>query len=375
MARPGTLDPDTRHGDAQRVHLSSPPVEVARVERFMVKRVTSPATGLKATMADVAAATGLSWVTVARAMSAPHLVALKSRERIQAAIVELGYSPNLSARSLVSRATKIVGVIVPTIQNSLYADTMEGLTDVLLPAGYQLLLGHSAFDDDREDAVIQSILGRRPDAIVLTQGCRRPELRERLLQASIHVMEVWGLSPQPIDMAVGYDEAQAARLLADYLLDRGYDHFAYVTRPLQRFGFAQERWDGFQSAIRQRSSRSKVLLLEYEGDPARGCDAVNLVRSQHPDVQVLFCASSLFAVGALLECARRSIEVPRELAVVGIGDVQLAALTHPRLTVVSNRARDIGRRAGELIVARLQGGASVPQVVDLGVELIERESA
>src|SRR3984957_12487794 len=166
------------------------------------------------TLAQVAAHAGVSPITVTRVVRLPALVAEPTRMRVEAAMRALGYVPNLVAGSLASARTNSVGVLVPTIANSIFADTVQGLSDKLEPSGFSVILAQSRYDDRREDRMLAALLSRRPEAIIMV-GSPATEDGARLLRnARIPVVETWDLPASPIDAVAGFDNFKAGVAVA-----------------------------------------------------------------------------------------------------------------------------------------------------------------
>src|SRR3982751_4837825 len=136
-------------------------------------------------LGDVAKLAGVAPVTVSRAINKPDCVAPQTLKRIREAIDRTGYVPNLLAGALASARSRLVAAIGPTIAASVFQETIEALTNTLATAGYQLLLGQSGYGDSREDALLEAIVGRRPDGIVLTGVVHSAAGRKRLMAAAI----------------------------------------------------------------------------------------------------------------------------------------------------------------------------------------------
>src|ERR1700735_103147 len=161
------------------------------------------------TLSAVAKLAGVSSITVSRVVRLPNLVAPETRGRVEAAMRQLGYVPNLVAGSLASARTRSVGVLVPTIANSIFADTVQGLSDELEPLGYAVILAQSRYDAAREDHMLAAPLSRRPHAIIMV-GSPATEDGSRLLRrAGIPVVETWDLPLTPIDAVAGFDNYAA----------------------------------------------------------------------------------------------------------------------------------------------------------------------
>ena len=156
------------------------------------------------------------------ALNQPDKVAQATQERIHAAIEALGYIPNLAANPLRSERSGVVVAIVPTIENSVFSDTIQGISDVLDEANYKLLLGCAAYSFEKEEGLIKAFLGRRPDGLILTGTVHTPLTKNLLSTVSIPVVEMWYTSEKRIDMSVGFDNFQVGHAIAQCVIDIGY---------------------------------------------------------------------------------------------------------------------------------------------------------
>jgi LacI family gluconate utilization system Gnt-I transcriptional repressor len=327
------------------------------------------------TLADVAKIAGVSPMTASRALQKPHLVADETAERVRAAAEALAYVPNRIAGGLSSQRSNVVIAVIPSTLNPIFAELVEALRHGLLAGGYQLFLGLSEYAPQREDELIHTVLGRRPDAIVLTGVVHSPELRWLLSAAHVPVVETWDLTPTPIDMLVGFSNEGVGRAAAQHLLERGCRHPAFVIADDQR---AQVRRDAFAAALRERglAAPGEVVRAPSSVGAARG--ALGRLLAAHPEVDGVFCSSDHLAMGVLFEASARGLAVPERLAVIGFGNVEASAHTHPSLTTVAVDGGTIGREAARLLLARLggqDGGGGRRRVVDVGFHILSRESA
>lgn len=324
-------------------------------------------------MEEVARLAGVSMMTVSRAIREPGKVANTTRARIEAAIEKLGYVPNLTAGSLASNRSRIVAAIVPTIDNSIFAETMGGLTETLAASGYQLLLGQTGYDNSTEDALVAAFLGRRVDGIVITGVSHSAITRQRLAKAGIPVVETWDLTRTPIDMVVGFSNRAAGREMARYLLSRGHLRLGFAGGDDDR---TRSRLAGFEAAIRQvKNARLVQVVLPAGSSFQGGREALDDLLAQDANLQAIFFSNDALAVGALMECQRRRMQVPQQLAIAGFADLDIAAEVEPSLTTVQVRSRTIGEEAANMLLARLRGEPIASATRDLGFSVIQRTSA
>lgn len=323
-------------------------------------------------MEDVAREAGVSAITVSRALNTPDKLAPQTLRTVRSAIDRLRYVPNLTAGSLASNRSRTIAVIVPTLGSSIFSDTIDGLAQTLSPVGYQLLVGQTNYRFEEERAVVQAFLGRRVDGLVLTGVSHARGVRTSVLRAGKPVVETWDLSDRPIHMLVGFSNHAAGHAAASYLLGKGHRRLAYIGGSDDR---SQARLHGFRQAAREAGAADVAsALVPLPSSPTDASQAlVELMSSAAP--RAIFCSNDMLAAGALFECARRRIRVPQDLAIMGFADLPIAACTEPRLTSIQVRAQAMGARAGQMLLAHLEGKSLPGRIVNLGFAVVERESA
>jgi LacI family gluconate utilization system Gnt-I transcriptional repressor len=327
----------------------------------------------KPKLGDVAARAGVSTATVSRYINKLPLVSKAAGERIQAVIDELGYVPNLLAGALSSNRSRLVAVLVPGLSQSLFNPTIEAMVHALGQDGYTAMLGLSGNDDTDLNRLIDAALARSADGIILTGIVGHDNLRKRLKAAGTRIIETWGLPDNPIDAAVGFSHAQVGRAIAAYLARRGYSRPLLVTArgtrsAERRSGFVEE-WQG--------SSTVECQEIEVES-PSRFSQArliFRAVRQITPRPDVIICGSDGLAQGILVEALAAGMSVPDELAVVGFGNLPVAADMRPSITTVAVDGERIGREAAAILMQPDVNSPTAQRTIDVGFSLIERESA
>jgi LacI family transcriptional regulator, gluconate utilization system Gnt-I transcriptional repressor len=321
---------------------------------------------LPPTLSAVAKLAGVSSITVSRVVRLPAQVAPETRARVERAMRDLGYVPNLVAGALASARTNSVGVLVPTIANSIFADTVQGLSDKLEPAGFSVILAQSRYDDQREDRMLAALLSRRPDAIIMVGSPATEDGLRLLRNARIPVVETWELPATPIDAVAGFDNFKAGVAVARHLIAQGRSHLAYIGGSDPR---GTRRWLGFrEEALAHGLSEPRRLILDRN---APGSVAANL---HLPDVDAVFAANDAYAIGFMSGLRKAGIlrdgpASEQPVAVVGLGNLEMGQLISPSLSTISVHGHDIGRTAAALTLER--GGE---RRIDLGFELVLRDS-
>ena len=325
------------------------------------------------TLGDVARLAGVSPITVSRALNDPHRVSPETLARVREAVSRTGYVPNRVAGGLVSNRSRLVAVIIPTLASPMFLGTLQALSESLAAEGYQVMIGESGYDGTREDALLDAIIGRRPDGIVLTGVMHSTEGRRRLVASGIPVVETWDLTPTPIDMLVGFSHEQAGAAAARYLHQCGVRMPAMISADDHRAGLRRQ---GFAEAAKAMGrGKVPVRLVHAPTTLGEGRRALGALLERHPDIDAVFCSSDLLALGALIEARASGLEVPGRVRIVGFGDLDFARDADPPLTTLHVDGTAIGRQAARFLVDRIAGRPEGPRIVDLGVTLVPRASA
>lgn len=325
------------------------------------------------TLHDVAKLAGVAPITASRALNTPAAVSDEVRRKVADAVSRTGYVPNRLAGGLASARSRLVAAVVPTIAGPVFLKTVHALTETLAEHGYQLMLGQSGYTGSREDALLDAIIGRRPDGIVLTGILHSPEGRRRLLACGIPIVETWDLTPTPIDMLVGFSHVEAGRAVARYLHGKGRGHLAVVAGDDER---ARRRAGAF--AEMARTLGQAEVTEAYVAAPTTlrsGREALADLLQRQPATDAVFCSSDLLALGVVTEARVRGLQVPGQLAVVGFGDLDFASDVDPALSTVHIKGAEIGRLAAHCIVERAEGREVAQPIVDIGFTIVERASS
>ena len=325
------------------------------------------------TLEDVARAAGLSPMTVSRALNNPQLVRASTIEKVKAAVSITGYIPNMLAGGLASRRSKLIAVVVPQINNAMFVDTIQAISDALEARGYHMLLCVAGYGDETETDRVSALLSRRPDGVVLTGIHHAPELRKIILNAQIPVVEIWDLTPTPLDMLIGFSHEKIGAATGEYLLRQGHTRFALIWAGDRR---AAQRKKGLYEVIqRQPGCHIDEIVVPLPASMEAGRAGLRAILAQGAPVDAVVCSSDTLAQGAIMEAMSQGITVPEQLAVMGFGDLALAAHNVPSITTIGVDSWKMGQEAATLLADKIEGKGMGGQIVDIGFTLIERESA
>jgi LacI family gluconate utilization system Gnt-I transcriptional repressor len=306
-------------------------------------------------MQDVAKRLGLSTMTVSRALKADSPVAPETRAAVLKAIEELGYVPNLIAGSLSSRRSGFAAVLVPSINNPHFSETVLSLGAALQGEGMELLIGNTGYDREKEAELVRAFLARKPEAIILTSDGHSPATIKSLARARIPVVEIWDLPAKPIQHVVGFSNHDAMKALISQLLETGYSRITYVGEADDENTRGAFRRLGYCEAMTEQGLSPRLVSI---GRPpvtmSDGDSALEAVLSAFPDTELIACVSDPLAFGVITACQRRGWKVPDRLAVSGFGDFEIARVSMPTITTVAIDAGEIGRHSAKVILAAIK---------------------
>lgn len=328
----------------------------------------------RATIADVARLANVSPMTVSRALKDSSLVTRELRDRVMAAVAELGYVPNLAAQTLASARSNLVGVIIPSLSNSVFIETLTGIRDCLAVAGYQIIIGETLYSPDQERQLLSTHLARAIDGVLVTGVDLDADVRRGLLARKIPLVHMFDINDEPEALSVGFSQSQAGAEVGRYLLARGYRRPALIAAQLDPRSL--KRIDGFRRALAEAGVENVAEMLTPEPTSiAMGGNLLSRLLAARPDRDAVFCVNDDLALGALFECQRRGIRVPEDLAVAGFNDLPYARLAVPAITSVTTPRYEIGFQAAHLMLRQLNGEPLERRAIDLGFKLAARDSA
>ena len=331
------------------------------------------ATG-RVTLGDVAAAAGVSPITVSRALRGERSVAPELVARVQAAAQQLGYVPDPAARALASARSSHVAVLIPLLTNTLFVDLLEAVHRTLLPAGFQTLIGVTHYDPQEEEQLLRSYMAHRPAGLLVT-GFDRTEASRQLIAASgvpcVHVMET---TQAPGVHSVGFSQTDAGHAITAHLLARGRKRIAFVAAQLDPR--VMQRAEGYRRCLREAGLYDpKLELLNPErSSMALGGQLFEQLLKTHPDVDAMFFCNDDLAQGGLLAALRLGVKVPERVAVAGFNDLAGSDQMLPPLTTVHTPRTEIGEEAARMLLALMRREPVAQASVDVGYQLVPRGS-
>lgn len=304
----------------------------------------------------VASEAGVSVATVSRAFNRPADVAVATRERVDAAARRLGYQPDASARTLRTRRSLVLGVVLPTLLNPVFAECLEGIAQAADVAGYSIVPMSGAYRLDQEEAAVDRLIARGVDGLVLVVA--NPAASSTLKRlGTLRIPYVLAYNRHPDHACVSVDGETAVAEVVARLAAVGHRRIAMVSGPANASDRAAQRYAGYLRGMRQaRLRRVPLVEVPFVEAAAATLDAL-LAADGAPTA--LVCSNDLLAIRCLRAAKRRGMAVPNDLSVVGFDGIAIGAELPTSLSSVAQPNGLIGRRSAETLIAALTSGTAV----------------
>lgn len=315
------------------------------------------------TLADVARHAKVSTATVSRCLNAPDLVGKPTRERVMAAVAELGYSPNFSARALAAKRTNTVGAVIPTMENAIFARGLQAFQEELGRRGNTLLVASSSYQEDLEAEQIRTLVARGADALLMIGYHRDAAVYEFITRRKVPALVAWSFDSDEPHPAIGFDNARAMAGLARHVIHLGHRKLGVISAPTEANDRARGRVEGVQRAMGEAGlAADNLTLVHTQYGIESGEAAFRKIIADAPDTTAVLCGNDVLAMGALRAAKAAGLRVPEEISITGFDDIELATLAEPGLTTVHVPHREMGRRAAEMLLSMVAGDASETRV-------------
>lgn len=327
-------------------------------------------------LTDVARLAGCAPATVSRALNNPEKVSPDKRARVESALRELGYVRNHAARALRSQRSNMVGVLIPTLDYALYARMVGAASSKFSETGLSTLIATYDYDLDTEVKEARLLLERGAEALVLVGDQHRNELHDMLEQFGVPYVCTYVANPQSAHPTVGFDNAAAAAKLAQHLVHLGHTKIGVVSGLTQDNDRTTQRLFGIRTELVNHGiALADGMVVESAYSIAAGRKACALLLSRNePKPTAIVCGNDVLALGALVECHARGLNVPDDISIVGFDNLEFSLHSNPPLTTINVPAEDMGRAAAQYILGNLNG-ETMTLHTPVDVELILRASS
>jgi len=332
---------------------------------------------VKPTIYDVARRARVSTATVSRALNGTSAVASQTRERIDRAVRALGYRPNVVARSLVTKVTHTIALLLPDITNPFFPDLVKGVQTLADERGYTVLLCSVAGDASREEEYLEMLSAKQVDGALLVGLVCGHQTIARFARHGIPIVSLDRNIDYPRAPIVQVNHRKGARVATEYLLELGHRGVAHISGPIG-LRVSQERLAGYREALNKAGiGYDPGLVVSGNFTEEAGYTGIEALLEAATAFTAVFAANDLAAIGATAALKDRGHRVPEDVSVVGFDDIRLAAYTSPPLTTIRQPTYEMGRRATELLIDAIHSRGSIRRIqpVVFDGELIVRASS
>lgn len=304
-----------------------------------------------ATLNDVARKAGVSTATVSRCINNAHQVGEATREKVMRAVKDLSYSPNFGAKIMAARRTNTIGAVIPTIENSIFAQGIQAFQEVLDEYGYTLLVASSSYKPDLEEQQIRNLIARGAEALLLIGYERDDDIYQFLNDRRLPVVLTWSFDETGRHNSIGFDNCKAMDEMAEHVINLGHRQIGAIIAETTTNDRSRDRLKGIQSAMARHKLPSECLSVEETPYSIEsGAQAFQNLYKSEKRPTVVMCGNDVLAAGALNKAKELGLRVPDDISITGFDDIELARVVDPPLTTVHVPHREMGMKAAEMLV-------------------------
>ncbi|MBE0685320.1 MAG: LacI family DNA-binding transcriptional regulator [Anaerolineaceae bacterium] len=331
------------------------------------------------TIKDIAKRTGVSHSTVSRALGGNSLISEATTTRIKKVAREMGYQPSAAARSLKTNQTKVIGVIVNSIDDPFFSEILFGIENEAQQAGYSLFIAASQYDPIREQNIVHTMMEQRTDGVIICSSSFSADKGRQLLANGFPVVVVNSKANENFNYSIYHDVVDGSRQLTRHLLELGHTKIAYLGNS-KSGRTSLDRLNGFQTEMVNAGIEIHPdLIYEVQGsEPNLGVESLEYFLGLPDQPTAILCFNDMLAIGLLQACHLKGIKVPYDLSVTGFDNITFSAYTNPPLTTLDQPKYSIGNEAARLLLDllshKIESSNSTHKVKILKGRLLVRSS-
>ncbi len=339
----------------------------------MSDRIKNPNSHNRVRIEDVAEAAGVSIMSVSRAMRGVEGISQAKREEILNIARNIGYYPNRVAVSLAASSSNLIGVSVPTLFGTVFAEIFDAMRGSFEKAGFATVIDITDYSAAHEEAWVERMISWRPAGLILSGIDHNRTTRERLIKSNIPVLEIWEHTQTPIDLCVGIDHFKAGAQMGKYLTDLGYRSPGYIGVALGKDQRADRRLEGLRSSFEKVSAQFVHIERSAKDTSFESgfLATTQLVKVANSKPDVLCYLNDNLAFGGLMACEKLSLRCPEDLGIAGCNGLNINKVLQKRITTSITPRRRMGETAARLLTAKILGAQTeqikaLPVTIDAG---------
>ncbi|MCD4720131.1 MAG: LacI family transcriptional regulator [Desulfobacula sp.] len=326
------------------------------------------------TILDVAKLAGVSTATVSRVINSPETVRVETREKVVRAMKMCNYKYNALARGFVTKQSNTIGLIIPTINNPVFAESTRGVQDFADLKKTQVILGNTYYQYKQEESLVETLREKQVDGLIITTTNLKGIILKTLLDEGFPFVLLYSTVKTGPLSAVGIDNYQGGYRATEHLVKFGHERIGMVAGNFSISDRSLHRWYGYRQCLKNNGiPYDKDLLAQTDYSLTGGRDSVKQLLSLQNPPTAVFCSNDYLAFGAMKGARELGLNLPEDLSIVGFDDVQIASYVVPGLTTIHQPAYEMGKMGTKLLFQRIKGQAKPVQLM-MESSLIVRES-
>ena len=327
------------------------------------------------TILDVAKLADVSTATVSRVINFPEKVRPKTCDRVYRAMKICRYKYNALARGFVTKRSYTIGLIIPTITNPIFSESTRGVQDVANANGYQVILGNSDYQYEKEAALIEVFRERQVDGLIITTTNLKGKILQNLLDDEFSFLLLYSTVRKGPMPSVGVDNFLGGYLATEHLIQLKHRRIGMLAGEFHFSDRSFHRWHGYKKCLKDyQIAYDPELFIHTRYNPVSGCEGLKLlVKSKKPPTAV-FCSNDLLASGAIEGARQMGLGIPQDISIIGFDDMLIASFISPNLTTIRQPTYEMGRQGAEALIDIIERKSGKPVHKLLDISLIPRES-
>jgi LacI family transcriptional regulator len=309
----------------------------------------------KATVHDVALKAGVSIATVSRAFSLPDVVKTEVREHVLNVAQKMGYSPNPAAKALRLRKTHIVGAVIPTLDYAIFARMINTFQEALATFDYITIVLTTGFDNSSVYDKAKLLIDRGAEALLVVGAIEDKAFEKFIRSSAVPVVSTYSFLKDGVVPCIGFDNYAATTSIMDYLVSLGHQKFAMIAGSPKGNDRQRHRIQAYVDCLAKNRLDGAQRVIKRPFSIEDGAQAMHEIHQLHPEVTAVVCNTDIFAFGALSECRKIGLTVPKDISIVGFDDADYSSRLDPPLTTIAVPAEEMGRNAAIALHAALTG--------------------
>jgi len=327
------------------------------------------------TILDVAKLAGVSTATVSRVINSPETVRESTRKKVLHAMGVCNYKYNALARGFATKKTNTIGLIIPNINNPVFAESTRGVQDYADSNKIQIILGNTYYQYEKEEGLIKTLREKQVDGFIITTTNPKSTVLNSLVEEKVPFVLLYSTLKKGAFSAVGVDNFKGGYLATEHLVKLGHKRIGMIAGKFSISDRSLHRWHGYRQCLKKHNIAYDNSLLSQTNYSLTGgkVSMKKMLALQYPPTAV-FCSNDYMALGAMKGARECGLSLPQDMSIVGFDDIQIASYVVPELTTIHQPAYEMGKLGAKILFKLMEEKTGKPVQKMLASSLVVRES-